>query len=485
MFRPRDLAYLLAGLVAAPLWGWRLWRTGKWRTDWRARFGAAPSLPAGPRTLLLHGVSLGEVNATRSLVAALSTLDPSLRIVVSATTDTGFARARTLYAPAHPVVRFPFDVSPAVGRFLDAVRPDAVALMELELWPTFMDECRAREIPVAVVNGRLSPRSYRRYRAVAKLVRPMFSRLALAAVQTEEYAKRFAALGTPPSRIHVVDNLKWEVALPGELPEGAPAAAGGPAVAAGPATREAAASGAGPATGEGPGEPPSPRPPPGHAPGKLARALGIDPARPLVVAGSTAPGEEERLVAGLPDQVQVLLAPRHPERFDEVAAAFPGVVRRTAHPDGTRRAPDPATRIFLLDTLGELANAYALADVAVVGRSFVPGFGGSDPIEPAARGRAVIIGPDHGNFSDVVDAFLEAGGIRIEEDPARGAIRLLEDPSGASLQAARALDVIRRRRGAARRTARLLLSLGRLAGPGAPTAPGASARVQEDGGEPV
>jgi len=434
--RLRDLGYLTLALLASPILGWRLWRTGKWRTDWAARFGRALPLPAGPRTLLLHGVSLGEINATRPLVAALREADPALRIVISATTETGMARARALYAPELPVVRFPFDFSPSVARFLDAVRPDAVALMELELWPTFLDECGRRGIPVAVVNGRLSARSFGRYRRVRRLVRPMFQQLALAAAQTSDDAERFATLGAPDGRIRVVDNLKWEVRLPGE-----PGAQGFEARAR-----------------------------------TLRDAMGIDPERPLVVAGSTTLGEERRIarslglgektegMTGRPDGVrpQLLVAPRHPERFDEVAALFPGCVRRSGHPDGSApsvRSVRPGGDVFLLDTLGELTAAYALADVVLVGRSFVPGFGGSDPIEPAALGKAVVIGPDHVNFREIVSALVEAGGIRVADDPGRAALDLLADPEARQALAESAVGLIRRRRGAAGRTAEAVLEL--------------------------
>ena len=414
--RIRDLLYLVVAVVGSPVLAWRLGRSGKWRTDWAARFGRAPALPKGPRTLLLHGVSLGEINATRSLVAALEEADPELRIVISATTDSGFARARSLYGDRHPVVRFPFDATPAVRRFLDAVAPDAVALMELELWPTFTWECRRRGIPVAVVNGRLSAGSFRGYRRIRPLVRRMFQDVALAAVQTREYGERFAELGTPADRIQVVENLKWEAASleSPELWEGAE---------------------------------------------QLARALGIDPRRPLVVAGSTAAGEEALVLEGLPDEVQLLLAPRRPERFDEVAAAFPGAVRRTLHPDGTDRAPSPSTRVFLLDTLGELRNAYALADVVVVGRSFVGGMGGSDPIEAAALGKGVVTGPDHGNFADVVAAFLEEDAIVVAPHPGRAAAALLAEPERLHAMAERARTVVEGRQGVARRTVEALLPL--------------------------
>jgi len=418
--RIRDLIYLTAALVASPLLAWRLVRSGKWRTAWGERLGRTPSLPGGPRTLLLHGVSLGEINATRSLVEALAEADPSLRVVISATTDSGIARARSLYGGQHPVVRFPFDLTPAVRSFLDAVNPDLVALMELELWPTFTAECGRRGIPVAVVNGRLSPGSFRGYRRVRPLVRRMFGQVAVAAVQTRDYGDRFEALGTPAGRIRVVDNLKWEVPLAEDSSH--------------------------------------PRTPPPAAT-TLASALGIDPGRPLVVAGSTAEGEEERVMEGLGESVQVLLAPRRPERFEEVAALFPDAVRRTLHPDGTRRPPDPTTRVFLLDTLGELRNAYALADVVVVGRSFGRGMGGSDPIEAAALGKPVITGPDHGNFSDVVATFLAREAIVVADHPGRAAAALLSHPERGKEMATRAVEVIRSRRGAAGRTVEALLAV--------------------------
>lgn len=416
MNRIRDLVYLLVALVGSPILAWRWGRSGKWRTDWRARFGRTPVLERGPRTILLHGVSLGEINATRSLVEALEEADQSLRIVISATTDSGMARARSLYGDRHPVVRFPFDVTPAVRPFLDAVAPDLVALMELELWPTFTLECRRRGIPVAVVNGRLSPGSFRGYRRIRPMVRRMFQDVALAAVQTSEYGHRFAALGTAPQRIRVVDNLKWESPSM-ESPE----------------SREAAR--------------------------RMADALGIDPHRALVVAGSTAPGEEAMVLEGLAEEVQVLLAPRRPERFDEVASAFPGVVRRTQHPDGALRSPSPSTRVFLLDTLGELRHAYALADVVVVGRSFVGGMGGSDPIEAAAQGKVVVTGPDHGNFADVVAAFLAQEAIVVAPHPGPAVAALLAEPERMRQMAERARSVVEGRQGVARRTVEALLPL--------------------------
>ncbi len=402
--------YGLALLASSPVWVVRLIRTGKWRTDWRGRLGYGEPVPgdATTPTVLLHGVSLGEVNATRTLVAALGGGKPPVRVVVSATTNTGFDRAQRLYGEAHTVVRFPFDFSGAVGRLLDRVRPTVVALVELEAWPNLIDACRARGIPVCVVNGRLSERSFRRYRLFRPLVRGSFAKLAAVGAQTEEYASRFAALGTAPQAILVTDTIKWDTAPLDEQPPGA---------------------------------------------AELARALGIDRERPLVVAGSTGPGEERLLLRGRPPGVQLLVAPRKPERFDKVAALSEAWVRRSDP------LPDPRERdLFLLDTLGELRSAYALADAVVVGRSF-NGQGGSDPIEPVALGKATVIGPDHANFADVVAALAGEGGIEVARDPWPVLTALLEDRERASSLGSRGRAVIRARRGATERSATIVREL--------------------------
>ena len=149
MKRRYDLLYAIGALVSSPILVFGLLRTGKWRTDWKGRFGKTRALPKDPRpTLLLHGVSVGEINATRELVARLRRPDsPPVRLIISATTNTGFDRAKELYGEGHTVVRFPFDFSWMVGRFLDRLRPQAVALMELEVWPNLAQECRLRESP--------------------------------------------------------------------------------------------------------------------------------------------------------------------------------------------------------------------------------------------------------------------------------------------------------------------------------------------------
>ncbi len=427
-----DIAYATAAVVSAPFWGLRLLRTGKWRTDWPARFGRIAPLPAAPggaggppKTLLIHAVSVGEVNAIRLLVRQLQEqAGAKLRLVISSTTDTGIARARSLFAPAHTVVRYPFDFSGSVRRVLDAVRPDAVALVELELWPNFTAACARRGIPVVVVNGRLSARSFRGYRRFRPFVRPMFARLRAAAVQSPDYARRFAAMGTPAEQVCVLDTMKWdtaEVADPKLLPGAA----------------------------------------------ELAAALGLDRGRPIVVAGSTGPGEEKWLLDAFRAQpeltgVQLVLVPRKPERFEEVAALVPGIIRRTQHPDGSATpvstTASPGPRVFLLDTMGELRKAYALADVCLVGRSFL-GLYGSDMMEPIALGKPTIIGPFHSDFADIMTALEDGAGIIVTGQPAPAVADLLADPSRAAELAENGRRVILSHQGATARHASLLLQV--------------------------
>ena len=190
--------------------------------------------------------------------------------------------------------------------------------------------------------------------------------------------------------------------------------------------------------------------------GALARALGLDRRRPIVVAGSTGPGEEKLLIDTCPEEAQLVLVPRKPERFDEVAQLTP-MVRRSEHPDGTERPPD-TRRLFLLDTMGELAKAYALADVVIVGRSFL-GLYGSNMTEPIALGKPTIVGPHHSDFSDVMEALDTGGGIEVTDRPGEAVKRLLADPDRAAALAKRGRDVILSRQGATDRHVELLVKL--------------------------
>jgi len=405
-----DLIYLIVAVVSSPVWLVRLIRTGKIRTDWPGRFGRAEPLPPPPQSrILVHAVSVGEVNAARKLLARLVAPPLEAEIVVCSTTNTGCARAEALFGGTHYLARYPLDFSFAVNRFLRAIQPDVIVLIELEVWPNFVRAAARRGIPVCVVNGRLTLRSAAGYRRLGALVRPMFRRLTFAAVQNEPYARRFRSAGVPAERVHVTGTMKWDTAEIADAVEGADA---------------------------------------------LAEAMGIDRSRPLVVAGSTAPGEHELLVEAVPDGVQLLCAPRKPEWFDQSAAAMPGCVRRSRGDHGS------TTGRFLLDTIGELRAAYALADVVVVGRSF-GNLHGSDMMEPVALGAATVVGPAVADFQDTVDALLAGDGL-IQTDRQRlaGVIQdLLDDPERRRVLAVNARRVIGAQQGATERNAALIRTL--------------------------
>ncbi len=383
------------------------------RNGLRARDGTAAQVARrapGPR-ILLHGVSVGEVDALVPLARGLAGAPQRPDLVVSAGTATGVRRARDLYVDLAPVVRFPLDFSWMVRRFLESVRPDLVLLGELELWPSFMAECRRRGVAVGVVNGRLSEKSFRSYRRIRPLVRRMFADLAVASAQTALYRERFVALGAAPERTVVGGSLKWDAAR--RRPD-----------------REAAEA--------------------------LARDLGIDGGRPLVVAGSTGPGEEEAIVRSRPPGCQLLLAPRSQDRWDEVAARIPGVIRRSR--PGNRRPGSGSSHVFLLDTIGELSLAYLLADAAFVGRSLGP-MGGSNPLEPVALGTPTVTGPHHENFDEIVARLVAGGGLAVSREPMTVVARWLADPVAADRAARAGMEVVKRNRGVAESTARMALDL--------------------------
>lgn len=408
-----DIAYSLAALVTAPWW------MRKTRSGWAERFARVlPELPPkreGVPRIMVHAVSVGEVNALRELVPRLA---GEADVVVTVSTDTGMARARELFAERCTVARYPLDGSGAVRRFLDAVRPDAVGLVELELWPNFVRECVARSIPVAVINGRLSERSFRGYRRIRRWISPAFASLSVAAVQDGAYAERFCAMGVPADRVALTGSMKFDSSRIEDDVEGA---------------------------------------------AELAAAMGIDGAGLLVVAGSTGPGEEALLHAAcqraseiVGREVQLLCAPRKPERFEEAARALPDCARRTA-PSGS--AGSGGSR-FLLDTLGELRQAYSLADVAVVGRSFFDQHG-SDPIEPIALGCPTIIGPAVSDFAEIVRVLEEASGlVRADRDDLGGVIAgLLGDAARRGDLVANGRECIRGLQGASARHQELLMWL--------------------------
>ncbi|HEX2837662.1 MAG TPA: glycosyltransferase N-terminal domain-containing protein [Phycisphaerales bacterium] len=405
-----DLLYIPLALATAPMWAF------KKRAGWGERFGKGQELPCPtpekPR-ILLHAVSVGEVSALRGVVPLLV---PLADVVISVTTDTGIARARELFGATCAIVRYPLDFSWAVDRFLRRVRPNAVALVELEVWPNFVDACAAHGIPTCIINGRLSERSFKGYRRIRGFLAKRLNSLAFAAVQDDDYARRFRDLGMDAAKVRVTGSMKWDAASITDTVPGSD---------------------------------------------DLARELGIDRAEPLIVAGSTAEDEEAMLHAACPPGVQLLCAPRKPAHFEEAAAALPGCVRRSFQTAG-RPTGDPSSGRFLLDTIGELRKAYALADVVVVGRSFGSLYG-SDPIEPVALGKATIIGPSVADFRAIVADFVSAGGlVQVpREDVSRTLVALVADAVRRGQLAAAGRACIRTRQGASAHHADLVMDLAR------------------------
>lgn len=428
-----DCVYWLGLAVASPFWLTRRSAREKVLSAFRDRMGRRLPTWSGSspgRRVLVHAVSLGEINAARTLVGELLSREAELRVVVTVTTTTGYARARELYdkEPRVVVTRYPLDFSGAVERVLGTYQPDAVALMELELWPNFVSVCGNRGIPVLLVNGRLTEHSRRRYALIRPVVRRMLGSLRAVCVQDQVYRERFLSLGALPESLHVTGNMKFDTA---QL-----------SVPAGP-VRDL---------------------------GETVRLkLSDNASHPILVAGSTGPGEEEmvlRVYRRLLDAhvgLQLVIVPRHPQRFEEVA----GLIRKagfalTRRSSGTHE--EGAGRVVLGDTMGELRLFYAMADVVVVGRSLVdlgPKQHGSDMIEAAALGKAVIVGTWTGNFADAMHLLRERGGVREvsdEEELYNNISQLLTDESARKQLADAGQATVLRGRGATARHVEQIVS---------------------------
>lgn len=415
-----DIVYFVALVVASPIWLYRMIRHGRYRADWSERFGGVPRCYGIQPTLWIHGVSLGEINAARGLVDELHVQLPDFRVVISSTTETGMAAAQKHFAPGHVVFRWPMDFTWAVARALDRVRPNLVVLMEGEAWPNFLAACNRRNIPVVVVNGRMSPnKGYPRYKMLGGLAGRLFNRLTAIGVQDESYAERFVELGMDRAKVHLTGMMKFDsVQVADSLPNQA----------------------------------------------ALKSALGLGE-EPLLVAGGTGPGEETILLNVFKTlreahpSLRLAIVPRKPERFDEVAkliaAAGFGCVRRSQRPDGLAGTLD-ANDVILGDTMGELRTFYATASVIFVGRSLVP-MGGSDMIEAAALGKPTCFGPHTFNFPQAEGLLRHgAAGVNDEADLQKQISGWLGDPQAAAQAGHDVQHYVKSQQGATRRNVELL-----------------------------
>jgi 3-deoxy-D-manno-octulosonic-acid transferase len=410
---------LLGGLlpVALPVIKLRQWLTGKSRPRFRDRLGRGlPEIPVGG--VWIQAVSVGEVELARRLVAEMEQQAPELPLLVSATTATGLDLARRTLGERLPVFPCPIDLPGPVSRVFDAARPRLLVLVETELWPELIHQAGVRGVPVAVVNARLSEGSFAGYRRVAGRLRSLLAPLALVLARTAADADRFAGLNIPKDRIVITGNVKYDLARDERALEWEEA---------------------------------------------IRRAAG---GRPILVAGSTMEGEEAQVLdalAGLGADGAtplLILAPRHPERFDGVARLLSdrGLVfsRRSS---GDALPTD--TDVFLIDTIGELARSYRLARVAFIGGSLVP-TGGHNPLEPAVWGVPVLSGPHVHNFLEVYDEMTEAGAAHLvaDSDELRvAAAAWLDEPDFAAAAGKAGREVVERNRGATARTCSTLLKL--------------------------
>jgi 3-deoxy-D-manno-octulosonic-acid transferase len=442
-----NLAYLIALLLAAPRMLWQSIRKGKHREGFATKFlGLVPRRESGRPCIWFHAVSVGEVNLLATLLAKIASERPDCECVVSTTTTTGYALARKKY-PQLTVFYCPWDFTWAVRQALGRIRPDMLVLAELELWPNLIQLSRAAGVKVAIVNGRLSERSFRGYWRIRPLIRPLLERIDLIAAQNGEYEQRFLALGARPQSVHVTGSLKFDGAQTDRR---------------NPQTQ------------------------------RLRALAGFAADDIVFLAGSTQEPEESlalatfRTLSPSHPLLRLVLVPRHPERFAVAAALLDasGIVwqrRSELKGDGSqwdglprpssgvdepldglgKPSHNPSPRVLLVDAVGELGAWWGTADIGFVGGS-LSNRGGQNMIEPAAYGVAVSFGPNTQNFRDIVAALLAAKAaviVQNGDELTAFVSRALEEPAFAAELGQRSKTFVASQLGATDRTLAHLMPL--------------------------
>ena len=415
-------ALLAAAMVLAmPFWLWQMLRHGKYCTGFGERWGRVPqrilTRPVQP-TIWIHAVSVGEVLAVTGLIEKLRAEFTENRVVVSTTTDTGQKLARQKFGEQN-VFYFPLDFAFAIRPYLRTFKPRLVIMAETEFWPNFLRLAKSSGAQVAVVNARISDNSFPGYRRFKSLLQSVLQHVDLFLTQTEEDKRRLLDIGARENRVHVSGNLKFDAPDPVE-----------PAILA-----------------------------------NLKLTLVMEGTGPVLICGSTVEGEEIMLAPVFAKlfrqspRASVLLAPRHPERFDPVAALLEQqhirLVRRSQWTGG-----GIAGSVLLLDTIGELSALYALADVAFVGGSLVPR-GGHNILEPARYGAAIVVGEHTENFRDIVELFRKQDALQVTSPSKleRDVLKLMADEQVRIALGQRATEVLQTQTGATGRTLSALAEL--------------------------
>ena len=405
--------YSLFFRIALPFVLLRLWWIGRTNPEafvrWQERLGYVEAFDEP--VIWVHAVSVGETIAAAPLVKALLRRNPDIPILMTAMTPTGSARARPLFGDRVHYAFSPYDTPGAVRRFVGRVRPRALVIMETELWPNMIALSRQREVPIFLINARLSSRSARGYERVASLVRPLLRSISWIAAQAEEDAGRFLRIGATPESVSVTGSIKFDVEVSDEV--------------------RAESSG-------------------------LRAALGAD--RPVWIAASTHDGEDRQILEAHQQILEhfpnalLMIVPRHPERFDDVARLIDAMglslVRRSQ--SGSDGGGKVGSEVYLGDTMGELLMLYGASDVAFVGGSLIER-GGHNPLEPAAWGIPVVSGPHIFNFETIYDRLDSGQGLFITdsaESLAQCVVHLFSDKSSAQKAGHNALAVVNANRGA-------------------------------------
>ena len=414
-----SFATLIALIVLSPYFVYQALRHHKYVGSLGQRLGYLPisfNLDA-EESIWVHAVSVGEVLAARPILAGLRERYPNLRLFLSTTTMSGQQIARSV-ADVDAVFYFPFDFTFIVRRTFNLVKPRLFVMIETEIWPNLLRECRRRGVRTALVNGRLSPRSYPRYRLVRPFIRRVLADIDRFCVQSEEMARRFVALGADPARIVVTGSLKFDSLDPSTAP--------------------------------------------GRGRERVLRFFRITPGRPVLVAGSTSRGEEDAVIRAFNrlrmttagGNALLILAARHPERFGEVEKLCQreglSTVRRLDLPIDA----EPKVDAVILDTIGELAQLYQIATAVFVGGSLVP-LGGHNILEPAVHGRPIIFGPHMDNFAEIARGFLAQGAaiqVRTPRELEDVVVSLIGDPVRRAKLGAAARALVDANRGAKDKT---------------------------------